>query len=273
MIAGITIEICAGSLTDVIHASSVEAVDRIELNSSLELGGITPSLNTLVLAKKYSDQKIICMVRPRPAGFVYNNYEKETMYADAETFLKHGADGIVFGSLDKDHTVDQIFTEKMVRLIHSYGKEAVFHKAFDLTPDAFEAADTLASLHVDRILTSGQKESSEDGTKLIHDLNDAYGSRIAFLPGGGVSETNVAKILRETGCHQIHMTAKSSYEDNGSYYAVDKDRIQKIIQVIALARKQPERMQDMPEADLEMLENDRYEDQMLSGHEDDHDRY
>lgn len=272
MIAGITIEICTGSLTDVIQAASVEAVDRIELNSSLELGGITPSLNTLILARKHTDCKIICMVRPRPAGFVYNDYEKDTMYADAETFLKHGADGIVFGCLNQDHTVDQNFTEKMVRLIHSYGKEAVFHKAFDLTPDPFKAADTLASIHVDRILTSGQKESTEDGTALIHDLNDAYGSRISFLPGGGVNETNAGRILKETGCHQIHMTAKSAYEDSGSYYAVDRNRIQNIVSAIAQSLKQPERRQDMPEADIEMLENDRYEERMITD-EDDHDRY
>lgn len=272
MICGITIEICAGSLSDVIHASSIEAVDRIELNSSLELGGITPSLNTLLLARKYSDRKIVCMVRPRPAGFVYNEYEKETMYADAQTFLKHGADGIVFGCLNEDHTIDEAFTEKMVNLIHSYGKEAVFHKAFDLTPDPFEAARQLASLHVDRILTSGQKESTEEGTRLIHDLNDAYGKRISFLPGGGVNENNAGKILQETGCHQIHMTAKSSYEDSGSYYAVDARRIEKIIDAIKAERKKPVRMQDMPEADREMLENDPYEKQMSDAF-DDHDRY
>lgn len=270
MIYGITVEICAGSLNDVVTASSIDMVDRIELNSSLELGGITPSLNTLLLAKKYSDKKIICMVRPRPAGFVYNRFEKETMFADAETFLKHGADGIVFGSLNNDHTVDEAFTNQMVKLIHSYGKEAVFHKAFDLTPDPFKATESLISLHVDRILTSGQKDSTEDGTKLIHELNDAYGSRIAFLPGGGVNENNVGRILKETGCHQIHMTAKSSCKDSGSYYAVDSERIKKILEKIAVVRKQPVRMQDMPEADIEMLENDRYEEQMT---DDDSDQY
>lgn len=272
MIAGITIEICAGSLTDVIHASAIEAVDRIELNSSLELGGITPSLNTLILAKQYSDKKIICMVRPRPAGFVYNEYEKKTMYEDAKTFLEHGADGIVFGCLNKDHTIDEVFTEKMVELIHSYHKEVVFHKAFDLTPDPFQASRTLAALHVNRILTSGQKDNTEDGVKLIHDLNDAYGDRIAFLPGGGVSERNAGLILKETGCHQIHMTAKSSYQDSGSYYAVDPERILKIVSCIAESRKQSARRQDMPEADLEMLENDRYEEKMTDSC-DDHDRY
>lgn len=272
MIDGIVVEICAGSLTDVIHASEVEAVDRIELNSSLELGGITPSLNTLLLAKKYSQKKIICMVRPRTAGFVYNAYEKETMLADARTFLDHGADGIVFGSLHSDHTVDETFTGKMVQMIHAYGKEAIFHKAFDLTPDPFQAAETLAQMHVDRILTSGQKESSEDGIKLIHDLNHTCGTRMEILPGGGVSEKNAGRILKETGCHQIHMTAKSSCEDSGSYYAVDKKRIEKILAVIDAMADQPRPRRDMPEADRQMLENDIYEEEMTDM-EDDHDRY
>ena len=93
---GITVEICAGSLNDVITASSFEEVDRIELNCALELGGLTPSVSTLNKALAVSEKQILAMVRPRPAGFLYTQSEKDLMYEDACVFLKAGAHGIVF---------------------------------------------------------------------------------------------------------------------------------------------------------------------------------
>ena len=50
MINNILIEICCGSVDDCITAQKANA-DRIELNHALEMGGMTPSLATLKLAK------------------------------------------------------------------------------------------------------------------------------------------------------------------------------------------------------------------------------
>jgi len=267
MIEGITVEICCGSLTDVINASSVREVDRIELNCALELGGLTPSLQTFLSARKTTSKKIICMVRPRGAGFMYNAYEKETMYNDAQIFLQNNADGIVFGSLNKDHTIDRDFTERMVSLIHSYGKEAVFHKAFDNTTDPVTAIQTLIACKVDRILTSGQQPSTEDGIALIHDLQKNYGNQMEILPGGGVNQKNAKKILTGTGCTQIHMTAKSEYEDDGTYYAVDAHKIKGVLQSLSLNSR------TLTAADRSMLKNDTYEKRMYTHEEDDHDQW
>lgn len=250
----ITIEICAGSVQDVITASKFKEVNRIELNCALELGGLTPSLNTFLLSKKYSDKKILCMVRPRGAGFIYNDIEKECMLKDAETFLKEGADGIVFGSLNKDHTVDEAFTEKMVTLIHSYHKEAVFHKAFDETEDPYKALHTLISLHVDRILTSGTKPDCTEGAEIIAGLVKESDHQIQILPGGGIRADNVLSILHKTGCDQFHMSAKSYLNDNGSYPAVDADNIQKV-----LAKLNYKPKPSLTGEDIAMLKNDHYE--------------
>ena len=232
MIRDITIEICAGSLSDVLAASSVRGTDRIELNSALELGGLTPSAETLRMAREMSDRKLICMVRPRPAGFVYNETEKASMMKDAEAFLKDGADGIVFGCLKEDLTVDEEYTKQMSDLIHRYGKEAVFHKAFDETPDLSEACATLIRLGIDRILTSGGRPDVSSGKAVISHLICAYGNRIEILPGGGVSENNISDVLRTTGAKQIHMSAKVTVTQSGTYPAVSADRIRQIINKI-----------------------------------------
>ena len=229
---GIQIEICAGSLSDVISASSFEEVDRIELNCALELGGLTPSLATLKEAKKRSNKKIIAMVRARAAGFVYEDHEKDLMFSDAECFLQNGADGIVFGCLNSAHRVDEQFTQKMCALIHSYGREAVFHKAFDDARDLSEASEALIRCNVDRVLTSGRASDALSGAQTLQTLNARFGKELSFLPGGGVNEENVSRILQISGCTQIHMSAKSTFIQDGEYYAVDPEKIRRILEKI-----------------------------------------
>ena len=122
MIHGIKIEICCGTIEDCICANEFE-VDRLELNCALELGGLTPTVTTLKMAKKLTNLPICCMVRPRTAGFVYTELQIENMMQDAKELLCAQADGIVFGFLNKDHTIDIEHTKKMVELIHSFHHE------------------------------------------------------------------------------------------------------------------------------------------------------
>ena len=120
----------------------------------------------------------------------------------------------------------------MVQLIHSYGKEAVFHKAFDETPDLFAACETLVSLGIDRILTSGGKPDVLKGADVIEKLIREYGERIEILPGGGVSEANIRSVLEKTASKQTHMSAKVMIEQSGTYPAVSAERIRNILNQI-----------------------------------------
>ena len=68
-------EICCGSFYDACKAVKGGA-KRIELNSALMLGGLTPSTDTLKLIKKEIPVlKVIAMVRPGGAGFCYEKEE------------------------------------------------------------------------------------------------------------------------------------------------------------------------------------------------------
>mgnify|MGYP000323276824 CR=1 FL=1 len=71
------IEICCGSYEDANKMLNRGGAKRIELNSALYLGGLTPSIATLELIKKITNLEVICMVRPRGAGFCYSDLEKE----------------------------------------------------------------------------------------------------------------------------------------------------------------------------------------------------
>ena len=186
MINNITIEICVGNIDDALTACRYP-VDRIELNSALELGGLTPSIESLRFLKGKVSQKICCMVRPRGGDFTYSENEFEVMLKDAGLLMERGADGIVFGFLNKDHTVDEKRMREMVSLIHGCRREAVFHKAFDDTPDLKQALKVLIDCGIDRVLTSGGCVYPHiiEGSRIIGNLYGKYGNKIQMLPGIG----------------------------------------------------------------------------------------
>ena len=95
------IEVCAGSYQDCLAAYRGGA-QRAELNSALSVGGLTPSVAALRRAKQETSLKIICMVRPRAAGFCYDEADVQIMMDDARILLQEGADGIAFGDLPFD---------------------------------------------------------------------------------------------------------------------------------------------------------------------------
>ena len=206
------LEVCCGSYQDCLAAAAGKA-SRIELNSALFMGGLTPNAATVRLAKETVKLPIVCMVRPRGAGFCYNETEVKEMFAMAKDLLDAGSDGLAFGFLTEDARIDVELTHQMVELIHSYQKEAVFHRAFDCVKDAKEAIETLIDLHVDRILTSGLENSAPAGKACIKDLVATYGNRIEILAGAGINPTNVADFVKETGVGQVHSSAKTWYID------------------------------------------------------------
>src|SRR5690625_1797151 len=122
----VLIEVFCGSVDDCVAAEAGGA-DRIELNSAMFLGGLTPSVGTLVEARRRVDVPIVTMVRPRAGGFCYTDSEMRVMEHDVRVMLDNGADGIVFGILNEDGTVDKARCERVVKLVGD--KEAIFHRA------------------------------------------------------------------------------------------------------------------------------------------------
>lgn len=220
------IEICAGSYQDCITAFKAGA-KRVELNSALSAGGLTPSIATLKRVKKETSLKVICMVRIRAAGFCYDSQDIELMLEDAKFLLENGADGIAFGFLNEDGTIHKTATKQMIDLIHFYHKEAVFHRAFDITKDPFQAIETLIDLKCDRILTSGQKSKAMQGMELIKDLQEKYGQQIEILAGSGMNHKNIQEMKNYTKIKQVHSSCKgyridpTTSNDSVSYSYID----------------------------------------------------
>ncbi|MBO4219236.1 MAG: copper homeostasis protein CutC [Erysipelotrichaceae bacterium] len=240
MLNNIRIEVCCGSLTDVLTAIR-QPIDRIELNTALELGGLSVNPALLREVKKVTSLPVCCMVRTRAGGFCYSQKEFELMLKQAEDLLAAGADGIVFGFLNEDCTVNREYSERMVRLIKNYHREAVFHKAFDLTIMS-DAIRDLIDLGVDRVLTSGGNNYPNilAGAPLLRRLAIRYDGFIQILPGGGVRAENVAELLQTTGLSQVHCSASRRLIDPTdpltSYQAVDEDTLIGILTAISHIR-------------------------------------
>lgn len=209
------IEICAGCLADALAASKGGA-NRIELNSALPLGGLSPSTALLRQIKEHVDLPVICMIRPRGGGFDYTEEEYELMLAQAKELLEAGADGIAFGFLDDQRRLNENRSRAMTELAHQYGKEAVFHRAFDLVDDPAKTLALLADLQVDRILTSGTASDALQGADELADLVRTAGDRIEILAGCGITPANVCELIERSGVQQVHASCSMSLADPGA---------------------------------------------------------
>jgi copper homeostasis protein len=204
------LEICTASAEDCLLAEQGGA-DRVELNSALMLGGLTPSLGNVREARSVTRIPIIAMVRPRAAGFCYSASEFKVMQRDAEIALAEGIAGIAFGILTSEGAIDVDRCRALIKL--AAGRDTVFHRAFDVTPNPLEAIDQLADLGVTRIMTSGQEASAYNGIENIARFIKHATGRISILPAGGINRFTVADVVSRTGCDQIHASLTTARKD------------------------------------------------------------
>ena len=216
----ILLEICCGSADDALEAARGGA-DRVELNSNLFQGGLTPTLGALRVVKRQASIPVMTMVRPRAGGFWYTENEFAVAKEDARLLLENGADGLVFGFLHEDGTVDRERTKELVTI--AGGKPTVFHRALDVVPDWKRALDTMIDLGVTRVLTSGQESDVFFALDTIAEMIRYAGGAIEILPGAGITKRNVKKVVEATGCSQIHLAChkqlpEPSVKNNRSIY-------------------------------------------------------
>ncbi len=206
------VEVCVASVAECVIAESAGA-DRLELNCSLPLGGLTPSPALVLRALQACQLPVIAMVRPRPGGFAYDADDWKTLLDDSTWFIEAGVHGLAFGCLHADRSID---VEKVQQLRSLFpDSELVFHRAFDLVDDWKRAINQLVDCGIKRVMTSGFAKSVPDGLTDIANVIKHAGSRIEILPAGGINDTNALEVVKTTGCSQIHGTFSTVSEDPG----------------------------------------------------------
>ncbi len=184
--------------------------DRLEVCQNLFEGGTTPSAGLLAALQRTVAVPLNVMIRPRGGDFCYSEDEFEVMRQDVRIARDLGASGVVFGILNPDGTVDAGRTGELMRLARPL--TGTFHRAIDVTRDLGEALETLIGLGVNRVLTSGGESTVLEGIDAIASLVTQAGDRIVVMPGGGIRERNVEKVVATTGAREIHVSGSRSVE-------------------------------------------------------------
>ncbi len=246
----VALEVCANSVTSAAAAQSGGAV-RVELCENLHEGGTTPSYGQILMARKALHIKLYVIIRPRGGDFLYSDLEYDIMTEDVRYCINAGCDGIVFGILNADGTVDKDRCKKLVDMAKKWGVGVTFHRAFDVSSDMYQAMEDIIEIGCERILTSGGKTTAMEGSSMIYNLIKRSAGRIAIMPGSGISETNVTDLVHYTGAKEIHSSARSRVKSKmlykrkqvimentfGGEYSSDVTDLERVKNIIRLANQ------------------------------------
>ncbi|BAO75153.1 copper homeostasis protein CutC [Winogradskyella sp. PG-2] len=229
------LEICVNSYQSAKNACDAGA-HRIELCQELSVGGITPSYGLLKQVIKNLDIPVFILIRPRGGSFVYSEDDFEIMKRDIQLCKDLGCQGIVSGILNADKTIDIDRTKQLITL--SRPLQFTFHRAFDEVKNPKQALEQLIELGVERVLSSGQEVSAEEGLNLLKELNKISNGRITILVGGGVNSNNANK-FKTNGLEEIHASASTHLEGDNSVFSrpitySDPQKIKAILNAISI---------------------------------------
>ncbi|MEX0380969.1 copper homeostasis protein CutC [Leuconostoc sp. MS02] len=185
-----------------------KGANRIELNSRLDLGGLTPDTRTIIdTLIAIDDVPIIVMVRPRGGDFAYSDIELQQMQDSLQQIADLGGQFVTFGVV-RDGLLDKEAMSELIMRATELNLQVIMHMAFDVidSDQQQQAMYWLSEQGVSRILTHGG-----DLTKPIMDLIpqlqvlvNAAPANLTILPGGGITMANSQAIADTLGVTEVH---------------------------------------------------------------------
>jgi copper homeostasis protein CutC len=197
----ILIEAAVESLDDA-DAAIAGGADRLELCADLDAGGTTPEHGLVAEVVARVRAPVLVMIRPRPGDFVYSQTELDRMRDDIGRALDLGAMGVVLGVLGASRRVDVVAVRELLRAAR--GRPVTFHRAIDETPDMLDAIDSLASLGVARVLSSGGTATAAEGADTLAAMVERAGDALRVVAGGGVRASVVAALVQRSAVRKVH---------------------------------------------------------------------
>lgn len=196
----VVLEACVGSYSEAIAAIN-KGANRIELCENLYEGGTTPSYGTIKKVRELAIPTFV-MIRPRGGDFYYSQAEIEIMKEDIKMCKELGVLGVVLGVLTKDKKIDYPLLKELVEL--SKPMSITFHKAIDEIENPENEILNLAKIGIDRILTSGKKNTAFEGAELLNKFINIAQNKIKIIVCGGVTFENfqeINKLIPNTEYH------------------------------------------------------------------------
>ncbi len=200
----LTFEVCVDTAMGA-KTAEIAGADRVELCANLLEGGTTPSAGSVAWVCDNLRIDVMVLIRVRGGDFVYSAAELEVMLRDIEAVKRIGVAGVVVGALGADGELDLPAVTQMVEAARPM--QVTFHRAFDMCADPDLAMAQLIELGVERILTSGRRDAAADGLQLLARQVQQAGDRISIMPGGGIFEHDIRRVVVESGAHEVHFAA------------------------------------------------------------------
>ena len=208
----ILLEVCVDDVEG-LEAALAGGADRIELCSSLAVGGLTPSAGFMAHAAARAQVPVYGMIRPRAGDFCFSDDEIILMCRDIQSAREAGLAGVVIGAARPDTSLDLPALARMVEAADGMG--VTLHRVFDLVADPETAIEEAASLGIERILTSGGAPCVDEGRDQLQASLGWAAGQISIMPGGGVRLDNVLD-MRAMGFAEIHASCSSPCHKGGT---------------------------------------------------------
>ncbi len=205
----VEIEVCIDNLES-LHNALTGGADRIELCSSLTLGGLTPSFGMMKQAARISSVPVYAMIRPRQGDFIFDDDDMLSMLEDIESCASAGLDGVVLGVLAPNGSIDIAKMQKLADKAHSLKLGITFHRAIDQSSDFQTALEQVIELGCERVLTSGLAVNAEQGIDVLTAMVKQADGRIDIMAGAGVNAANAKTIHSTTQVPALHLSGKST---------------------------------------------------------------
>jgi len=228
------IELVAASV-EAVDLAAKYALDRIELCVDLDQGGLTPSAGLVEYALELGLETHI-LIRPRAAGFHYTENEVKVMEKDIRFMNKLGVHGVVIGALKDNFDIDKTTLERLIAATD--GMDVTCHRAFDESFDWQKSMETLIQLGFKRILSAGLASNVNSGIEMLKQMKSFANNRIEIMPGGGVNNANIQKILEVVQPSSIHFSgAVKTLLDEKSAFSetilkIEEKRVQRMVEVV-----------------------------------------
>jgi len=239
------VEVCTDDVNSIVGIKQSQ-VNRVELCSALELGGLTPSLSMAETFLTELDIPIRVMIRPRRGHFTYSEAELNTMKNDIKVFKTLGVEGVVFGCLTDQNHIDRPALDFLLKAAE--GLKVTFHRAFDWVDDPIESLAILDKAGIDTLLTSGLRDKAALGLELLLELKKKA-NNLTLMPGSGIGKQEAA-LFRKYNFEAIHLSGttferttiglskpKMSMISNPLDFELRTLQLDKIMEVVKIANK------------------------------------
>jgi len=226
------LEVVLESFEDLVLANK-HKIDRIEVVSAFDLGGLSPSVVMVHQLNSIPNLNLQIMIRPRPGGFFYSDFEVNTMNKEIQVMAEQGVRGVVFGCLDKNLNIDKKTTERLAKTAQSLGLETTFNRAFDFCHNQSDAISLLTDLGINRILSAGSTVSIDSGYQNLEELIKKTENKIGIIAAGGINEKNIIPLL-DMDLESIHFSIRKLKNNPTEYASLGKEYVTDVDKLIAI---------------------------------------